>query len=121
EVLRIENRLLLVTSDTRQVSDVIHTWNDHRDDGVPTGTLTGRVTDAATGEPVMDVDVSAGGVHTATDFRGEFRIAGLPAGSQRVTVHTVDGRFRADSRSVDLEPGMEAVADFSLVRAAPVR
>jgi outer membrane receptor protein involved in Fe transport len=53
--------------------------------------LRGRVVDAATGRPVGGATVSAepAGVRALTDAAGEFRLRGLPAGRQTVTVRAL--------------------------------
>ncbi|MDA1215457.1 MAG: hypothetical protein O2812_01105 [Chloroflexi bacterium] len=92
ETVEIDTRFLLVTPGVTGVMDVIETWNDHRAPA-STGRLTGTVIDASTGRPLMDANVTVGGIHTATDYGGNFTINGIAAGEQRVTVYTNLGGY----------------------------
>jgi len=49
--------------------------------GGETGTLTGKVTDALTGDPVPDALVSVAGLTDYTDANGDYSISGIPAGT----------------------------------------
>jgi hypothetical protein len=51
-----------------------------------TGSITGTVTDAATGQPVAGARVSVPRLKLATGSNGSYSLAGLPPGSYRVTV-----------------------------------
>ncbi len=98
DTVQVHSRLLLVASGRTLVEDVVETWNDTRAPAV-TGTLSGIVTDAITGDPLIDVDVTAGGIHIATDFEGRFQFNNIAAGVQRVTAHTTLGDYRATDGS----------------------
>lgn len=50
----------------------------------------GQVRDRTTGQPLPSVSVEVGGRHARTDSAGRFRIAGLRAGPQQVTVTSKD-------------------------------
>ena len=104
EAIQIESRHVLVTPDLADIQDTIETWNDLRMP-VPTGTIEGVVVDAATGVPLMDTNVSVGGIHTASDYDGGFRVEGVVAGHQRVTVHRNPGDYQPASASVELSDG----------------
>lgn len=115
----IESRLLLVTPDLEMVEDTVENWNDLRVDA-PVGKLTGRVVDAETGEPVMDADVVAGGMHSATFHDGSFEFDAIAAGSQRITVWRVSGDYHPESVTVDVEAGSETDVPVALRPAKPV-
>ncbi len=115
----IRNRMLLVHSGLSHVDDVVAAWHE-APGGLATGTLTGTVVDSVTGAPLMDTEVSVGGVNTATDFDGTFRVAGLAAGEQRVTVHRANGDHFAAAQVVTLSAGGAAGATFQLLPAQPV-
>lgn len=119
ETVKIENRYLLVTSDTEEVSDVIETWNDLRAPAA-TGVLMGVVEDVATGEPLMDTNISIGGVHIATDYDGRFKLTGIAAGEQRVTVYRTNGDYSPTSLVADVPEGEGADLRISMDAAAPV-
>jgi TonB-linked SusC/RagA family outer membrane protein len=78
------------------------------------GTVTGRVTDAATGQPVALAQVTVTGTTLGreTDATGRYMIAGIPAGMHRVEVRRVG--YRPASRTVTVTDGSAAAADFTL-------
>jgi hypothetical protein len=82
---------------------------DHKDDVklklIPTGAITGRVSNAA-GEPMQHVEVSAemgnnngSNSNTVTDDKGQFRIGGLPPGKYRVKAKADNMLFPPEIRS----------------------
>ncbi|HVV84249.1 MAG TPA: hypothetical protein VHE35_14350, partial [Kofleriaceae bacterium] len=89
---RIDNRFALVGPGLA-LDDVVETWQDRRDLRAPLGDLAGVVLDAATGAPLVDAEVSAGGLHTATDVDGRFRLGAIAAGPQRVVVQGTLGEY----------------------------
>lgn len=113
-------RYLFVEPTASSVEDTVARWNDI-DNAPPTGTITGSVTDSATGEPIMDATVSIGGVHTATNYDGSFTLRDLPVGSQRVTVMTTLGDYRYASKVVQVYQGETSTLTFDLVAAKKVR
>ncbi|MBI2874761.1 MAG: carboxypeptidase regulatory-like domain-containing protein, partial [Firmicutes bacterium] len=120
ERVPVESRLLLVTSELQMVEDVIAGWND-LPGTAPTGTVTGTVVDAETGKPLMDANVSVGGIHTATDFDGRFRWDGVAAGGQRITVHRNLGDYKPAAATVEVPPGDAAETVISMQATRPVR
>lgn len=82
------------------------------------GTVTGRVTDATTGQPlqgaqVVVVGTSAGAI---TDQNGSYTITGVPAGAQRVQASRVGYTPRTEPTTVST--GGRAVLDFALEERA---
>lgn len=77
------------------------------------GKLSGRVSNAGTGDFLAGATVSVDGtaLQTTTDRSGEFSLA-LPAGTQRVTV-TFTGLDPAQ-RTVEISSGATAAQDFAL-------
>jgi subtilisin family serine protease len=80
-----------------------------------TGTVSGTVTDGATGQPVAGAGVAASGTSTATDGSGHYSLT-LPEGSHTVSV-TASG-FQAPSQTVAVSAGITTVVDFVLQAAS---
>ncbi|HYW13367.1 MAG TPA: TonB-dependent receptor [Longimicrobium sp.] len=84
----------------------------------PTGTVSGRVIDAATNEPVPGARVSVedGAARTVTATDGSYRLTGVAAGRRGIGVRVLGyGRLVAE---VDVPAGGEARRDFGLAPAA---
>ena len=77
-------------------------------------TLTGTVTDAETGDPLPNANViianSTQG--TATNDDGEFRLANVPLGAQRLHVSVVG--YESEARNLNLREGGVQTFDFAL-------
>ena len=54
------------------------------------GTLSGRVLDTTTGQPLPHVTVRAGNAHGVTDARGRFALRGVRLGDVPVTLESND-------------------------------
>lgn len=90
-----------------------------------TGTITGRVTDEDTGEPLSDVYLAVGweGIQLTaiTDADGRYTVPNVPAGEPAPVFGFHDGGYRYRASSFDdgldivLEPGETYTYDFSLV------
>ncbi|MCC6190159.1 MAG: hypothetical protein IT318_14090 [Anaerolineales bacterium] len=104
-------RLLYVTSDSPLVDDTVAAWTDTLFTG-ETGTLEGRVWNAATARGVMGVLVTGGGQVTVTGYDGSFVFRGLPPGPQRATVIAPDGSLRPTQQSVTVGPHQTAAIDL---------
>jgi outer membrane receptor protein involved in Fe transport len=95
-----------------------------------TASISGRVTDAATGAPLAGADVAVDGTAfiTSTDRTGAFRLSGLPAGDYSLLVLYLG--HRDERASVTLTPGQPLTVDVKLapsgfseqveVRAEPI-
>ena len=79
------------------------------------GTISGRVTDSSTGQPVVAAQVSVVGATRgqATDARGQYTISGVAAGAREIEVRRV-GFVRA-TRNVTVQDGATTTLDFVLV------
>ncbi len=104
-------RLLLVGPETSEVTDVVPRWQD-LEGSLPEVQVTGTVTDSATGEPLMDVDVTAGGVHVASRFDGAFTIPGLVPGRHRVVARTAKGDHAPSQ--LELDVSADGINDVNL-------
>ena len=84
-----------------------------------TGTITGRVTDALTGRPISDAQVSIAGTSrgTLTNRTGEFLLPAVPVGE--VTVRVLFIGFSSQSQQVTVTAAATARADF-LLQAATI-
>ncbi|HEX6628907.1 MAG TPA: SusC/RagA family TonB-linked outer membrane protein [Gemmatimonadaceae bacterium] len=86
----------------------------------PSGTITGRVVDADTQQPVPDVTVVVEGTRrgavTGTD--GTFTIGGVPAGSQTVRARRIG--YGAPLQTVNVPNGGSVSAIFAMSRQAAV-
>ena len=58
--------------------DIIASWSDGMYSGA-TGKITGVVSDMATGRPIPNIMVTAGGLSTLSDSLGQFILNGLPS------------------------------------------
>lgn len=79
-----------------------------------TGVLTGRVTDAQTGEPLPGANVLVSGttLGAAADANGQYRIAAVPAGRVVVVARFIG--YRTDSLAVSVAAGGTAQLNFRL-------
>ena len=86
----------------------------------PTGTITGRVVDAATQQPVADVSVFVEGTRrgAVSGADGTFSIGGVPAGAQTVRARRIG--FSAPVQIVNVPNGGTVTAVFSLDRQAAI-
>ncbi len=86
----------------------------------PTGTITGRVVDAGTQQPVADVSVFVEGTRrgAVSGSDGTFTIGGVPAGSQTVRARRIG--FGAPVQIVVVPNGGAVTVVFSLDRKAAV-
>lgn len=82
------------------------------------GSVSGRVTDADTGDPLVGANVLVVGTNlgAATDVNGEFSISRVPAGAQRLNANYIG--YGSQSMNVDIPADGSANADFTLSVAA---
>ncbi len=78
------------------------------------GTITGRVVDASTGEPLPGVNVVVidRNIGAATDPTGMYSITGVPAGTQVVEARFLG--FRSQRQTVNVEDGQTMTLNFEL-------
>ncbi|HJP86113.1 MAG TPA: SusC/RagA family TonB-linked outer membrane protein [Gemmatimonadaceae bacterium] len=86
----------------------------------PSGTITGRVIDADTQQPVSDVTVFVEGTRrgAVTGADGTFTIGGVPAGSQTVRARHIG--FGAPVQTVNVPNGGSVSVVFAMSRQAAV-
>lgn len=81
------------------------------------GAVTGRVTDAASGTPLIGADVLIEGTaySTATDRTGSFRLAGVPAGSHTIVVFYLG--HQEERAAVTVTAGQSVTVEVKLAPA----
>jgi TonB-dependent starch-binding outer membrane protein SusC len=84
----------------------------------PGGTITGRVTDSTTHQPLAGVTVLVEGTKrgTVTGNDGSFRLSDLPAGVQVLRARRIG--YNAQARSVTVGSGATSTVEFSLAASA---
>jgi hypothetical protein len=85
-------RTYIVDGPGHLAHDVVLGWSDLAP-SAETGQVSGIVTDAASGQPIANTTVVAGGIHAFTDGAGSFVVAGLPQGLHNVVVFTTSGAY----------------------------
>jgi hypothetical protein len=75
------------------VQDVVSRWTDTPFSG-PTGRIMGVAVDGASGQPIANLLVTAGGAQTLTTADGTFIIEGLPEGVHNLVAYALDGSHR---------------------------
>ena len=85
-----------------------------------TGTISGRVVDSASRQPLAAVSLRIVGTQRGTMTRddGTFSLAGVPTGAQRVRASRIG--FGPQTRTVTVSAGGTANADFTLTAQAAV-
>ena len=88
--------------------------------GAQTGTITGRVLDSASRQPLSSVSLRIVGTQRGTMSRedGGFTLAAVPAGAQRVRASRIG--FAPQERSVNVTAGGSAAVEFVLTAQAAV-
>ena len=84
-----------------------------------TGTITGRVTDRASGQPIPAAQIQVVGLAgrgATTGDNGAFRLAGIPAGTYQLRILRIG--FQAANRSVVVTAGGTATLDVALAASA---
>jgi thermitase len=79
---------------------------------IVSGSISGSVTDAQDGSPIVGAAVTDGTRTATTDASGEYTIAGVPPGDYEVTASKED--YESSTSSVTVVSGGSSVLDFSL-------
>lgn len=115
----IRYRLYTVTN-PGTVSDILASWSDRPFSG-PVGRVAGTVTNAASGQPLTNIMVVAGGQATLTDSLGQYNIEGLPQGTQIVSAYAIDGAYTPFQQGATIQSGLTTTAPLKLNPAAMVQ
>jgi len=93
---------------------------DAQGGGTTTGTITGRVVDSTSQQPVPNVNVFVMGVQRGIVSRddGSFTLSGIPAGTYGVRVSRIG--YRPQRIDVSVTAGGTATANFTISRQAAV-
>ncbi|MGH7720673.1 MAG: SusC/RagA family TonB-linked outer membrane protein [Gemmatimonadaceae bacterium] len=85
-----------------------------------TGSVGGRVVDAATQQPILDASVFVVGTQrgAVTGSDGQYRIAGVPAGPVQLRARRIG--YETVTQPVTVVAGQDATVDFALNQAARV-
>jgi len=102
ELFSMQYRFLLIEEGISAIEDSVGTWVDLRED-YDSGSVSGTVIDATTGQPVLDADVSISGVHIGSRVDGTFTVNDLPFGQHSVLVHSNTGDFLPVQQIVELD------------------
>ena len=78
------------------------------------GSVSGQVTDAQTGDPLVGANVLVVGTNlgAATDINGEYSISRVPAGAQRLNANYIG--FASSSSNVDVPVDGNATYSISV-------
>jgi thermitase len=82
------------------------------------GSITGSVTDAQDGSPIIGASVTDGARTVTTDASGQYAIADVPPGSYEITV-SKEG-YESLTSTVAVTSGTTSATDFSLNQKPPV-
>jgi len=103
-----------------EIDDLAATWTDATYAG-QSGRILGKITDSATGNPLSQIRVTAGGLTTFTDGQGKYRLEGLPPGLHSMVASATDGSFLPSSQGAVVAADSSTPADLSLQPATAVR
>ena len=83
-----------------------------------TGTLTGTIIAASTGQPVNGVQVTVEGTNygSLTNTAGRYVVVGVPTGTY--TIQALSVGYRTETTETSITSGGTATADFSMTVAA---
>lgn len=102
------------------VDDKVASWSDSTFSG-PTGRITGIVTDEATGRPVPNILMTAGGESALSDSLGQFALDALPEGTHLLTAYALDGAYITFQQGASVANGLVTNAPISLKPARQVQ
>jgi hypothetical protein len=110
--LPVRYRLHTVTGPA-VLGDILASWSDRRFSS-PTGRIAGMVLDSASGHPVPNMLVVAGGVSTLSDSLGQYVLEGLPEGTQTISAYAMDGAYVPFEQGAEIRNGLTTTAPIAL-------
>lgn len=110
---------LLETKASGSVSDVVSRWTDTTFSS-PSGRIIGQAVDAATGQPIPSLMITAGGAQAFTKSDGSFLIEGLPPGVHNMVGYSLDGAYQVFQQGAEIAADSSTPATINLNPAALV-
>lgn len=101
------------------IRDILYSWQGENH-SLNLGVVSGIITDQATGDPIPDIIVSAGGQLSFSDANGSFVIGGLPQGEHNIVFYAMDGKYAAYQQGAKILPGVVTEANAILQLQSPV-
>ena len=83
------------------------------------GTISGKVTDSVTGDPIAGATLTVDGISAATNSSGGYTISDVPAGTYTVKV-SADGYQNSSQTDVTVVAGETTIVDFELTPSQPL-
>lgn len=111
---------LVLASGPGTFTDIVSRWTDTAYQGA-SGRVTGTVVDSATGDPLSNILVTAGGAQVITSADGSFRIDGLPSGVHNLVAYTIDGSYQSFQQGALVAPDSATEALLQLDSARFVK
>lgn len=102
------------------VQDVISTWSDTSFSS-ESGRIMGQVKDAASGEAIPNILVTAGGAQTTSSSNGEFLLEGLPDGVHNLVLYAYNGSYRTFQQGASVAANSSTPVDVELQSAPLVK
>ncbi len=96
-----------------ELEDTIASWSDTPFSG-STGRISGQVTNASDGAPLVNILVTAGGVQTLSDSQGNFVLEGLPPGTHTLVAYALDGAYNVFQQGATVAAGLRTPAPIRL-------
>lgn len=93
--------------------DIVSAWTDQPFRG-QFGRISGKIVDAKTNQPVPNIMVAAGGVHTFTSSTGNYLIEGLPQGTHRIVAYSLDGAYQLYQQGARVAIDSDTPASFKI-------
>jgi hypothetical protein len=100
--------------------DRVTSWSDGAYSG-STGKITGTVLDGATGRPIPNIMMTAGGVSTLSDSLGQYILEGLPDGTHLLAAYALDGAYSTFQQGATVANGLVTDAPIRLKAAQTVQ
>ena len=86
--------------------------------GSKTPSVTGRIIEMETGEPISEAKIRIGSVESISDYNGVYLMENVPVGTICVKTYAL-GYVRSYSDSIKIEPNTLVLLDFVLSKMVP--